>query len=1015
MRYIPSHQLLIILFLFLNIDQVADRLFEELGGLPLALEQACAYIKYLGCSISDYLDDYKKQSLLLLDKKKASSRSPHGTSKERLAVSTTWRLNFEHIRRHENGMFAIRFLNAAAFMNPDEIQKELINVGKPRVDDKAYCDHVSSSLGSREVLKLLTDFSLFKETHNSSLTVHRLVQEVIRDNLKPEEKVESIVDTARLLCFVFSKCPSPDTVSDKEAVGRYSLNPLDPSRFYKWHKFCLHAHEMKMNLEKFLPIFCNVKEKTVFLPEVARIVYECALHLNVGNYSRQAKTAADFANRILDWGENVTSEERLKCLFPHILPLSESLRRVIQHSCKAPTVMNNPKTCNTSVDDSMKSEIENIRLKGNEKYMKSNFREAIEIYSGCIEKSRGTDFFDPRLLSNRASAYWKLEEYQSSLIDAEEYINYSPKCWRGYAKKALALKGLGKSWDAWCAVALAFYYDRDIFNNFGPFEISFPEVKHCIHVCDDVSSLVTVLSKLPYVVDMPNKIIVLKPGKYCLSAKSFNKFMLQDERNLKVKRLLTGAFCLIGASDGSSTESVTLSFMENFALRSNSFMAVNMSFVFDVGSWWTGHDCSAYLVNCSLTSRIDGNAFVSEGNIFVKKCQFINCQRVALSVAGKAVVEDSVFSGNQYIGLQVVGRGNLVLQRSKLHGNLYGLDVDWAKCDVVGCQIYDNKKEGVEIRNGTVKLRRNEIFHNDCHGIHVSGNSSTVIEENDIFENGWFGIHKESDTWCRVSRNKIYLNKDGGIHFIPHEKTSGNQQSVIESNKILNNHGPGIDQTNAVTDEFDDADIPGPDVERDDNFVKAKCSENELKNNMERDGVPPMRNAIDICFSCHKVCAVRRCTGCFTAGYCSPECQTRDWKKHKKTCTQTLEKYSTLVKVSPFSSFSDGLLFDKLDISMGPKAPFPSRKPSDPKDVKAPENGKRFIVKIQACGNFCTIEDQSMTVNGVLNSSRICCLVRECGFNCESYEWKKMYLWAVLAEKKMVRIFLSDFPPFKSW
>jgi hypothetical protein len=218
-------------------------------------------------------------------------------------------------------------------------RNSLINVGEPRVDDKAYCDHVSSSLGSREVLKLLTDFSLFKETHNSSLAVHRLVQEVIRENLKPEGIVQSIVDAARLLHFALSNCPSPDIVLDSfdgERNDRSSLYSTDSFRFYKWHKMCLHAYEIKTNLEKFLDIFCDVEEKTVFLPEVARIVYECALHLNVNNYSSQAKIVADFANRILDWGENVISEDGLKALFPHTFPLSQSLRRRIQYSCKAP-------------------------------------------------------------------------------------------------------------------------------------------------------------------------------------------------------------------------------------------------------------------------------------------------------------------------------------------------------------------------------------------------------------------------------------------------------------------------------------------------------------------------------------------------------------------------------------------------------------------------------------------------------------------------------------------------------
>ena len=57
-----------------------------------------------------------------------------------------------------------------------------------------------------------------------------------------------------------------------EHNDRSSLYSTDSSRFYKWHKMCLHAYEIKTNLEKFLDIFCDVEEKTVFLPEVARIV-----------------------------------------------------------------------------------------------------------------------------------------------------------------------------------------------------------------------------------------------------------------------------------------------------------------------------------------------------------------------------------------------------------------------------------------------------------------------------------------------------------------------------------------------------------------------------------------------------------------------------------------------------------------------------------------------------------------------------------------------------------------------
>ena len=235
-----------------DVESIADDLIQKLGGLPLALEQACAYIKYLDCTLPVYLETYEKQSLQLLNKKKANP--VYGTSPERLAVCTTWLLNFEHIRKKENGMIAIRFLNASAFMNPNEIQDELINIGEPHVEDEAYCEHVNTPLGRREVLKLLTDFSLFKETRNSSLCVHRLVQDVIRENLEPDEKVESLVDAARLLRFAFSNCSSPDLLLKSvidESHDRSSLYSTDLSRFYKWNKLCLHTYEIKISCGRF--------------------------------------------------------------------------------------------------------------------------------------------------------------------------------------------------------------------------------------------------------------------------------------------------------------------------------------------------------------------------------------------------------------------------------------------------------------------------------------------------------------------------------------------------------------------------------------------------------------------------------------------------------------------------------------------------------------------------------------------------------------------------------------------
>ncbi|XP_028408780.1 uncharacterized protein LOC114531345 [Dendronephthya gigantea] len=993
-------------------DNTADLLYQNLGGLPLALEQACAYIVSLRCTLPDYLEAYEKQSLHLLSKKTAST--PFGTSPERLAVHTTWILNFEHIRKDVNGIFAIRFLNASAFFDRNEIQKDLINVGEPRVDDKAYCDHVSSSLGPLEVLKLLTDFSFFKKTHDSSLTVHRLVQEVIRESLTLDAKVESIVDAARVLRFAFLKCPSPDSISESvltEKGDRSSLHSIDSSCFYKWHKLCLHAYEIKSNLELLLKDVSNVRGKTVFLPEVARAVYECALHLNVNNSSSQAKAAGDFANRILDWNRNEIRKQDLKVVFPHRFPLLEPLRRRIQYSCKAPSEKDDLSIPNTSANDFTNSEIETLRLKGNYLFKKSNFEEAIKLYSSCIDKSKEINSFDPRLFSNRASAYLRLEQYENALSDAEEYIKHSPDCWKGHARQALALFGLGQKWDAMCAAAVAFYHDRNIFDEYKPFKISFPKLKESIHICNEASALASACFHLPRggYSGMPEKIIVLESGEYSLSLK------------LHLDNII-----LVGVGGD-----VQISFLDRFGLsNSGNFMAVNISFIFKYGSWVTKPNSLVRVCNCSITSENDHCAFVSSGDLFVKKSCFSNCQNDALRVIhGRARIVDSVFSANNSDGLKVNGeKGSTytTLESCKLYGNEIGVNVDFGTCDVNGCQMYDNKKFGVAVgKGGKLTLTRNEIFHNDRDGVYLE-KSSAKIEENEIFQNGWFGISiiaRNDESSYVVSDNKISRNKCGGIHATPTSKLQ--PPSVIKSNWISGNEGPGIDQTKSYPDSINS---PPSTLPNDENLQEAKCADNILKNNIEDGEPPPLQVLPHVCSFCHKNDKLKKCTRCYISGYCNPKCQRGDWEHHKKNCAKVLDKYTVLVKVLPLSIC---LIGDKrvLPDFSEMKAPYDWLEPSGPEYERAPEFGKRFIVKVQACdswrksnegGTMLAMEDRSQTINGDLDMNdeqclRIYNLVRECGSNCNSYGWKKKFLWALLAKENKVRVFTSDFPPYQFW
>src|SRR5947209_7802830 len=96
---------------------------DAMGGLPLALDQAGAYIEETNESLSNYLTIYQKQRAELL-KRRGGLVPGHPDS-----VATTWTLALERVERANPA--AIELMRFCAFLAPDAIPEELIIEGAP--------------------------------------------------------------------------------------------------------------------------------------------------------------------------------------------------------------------------------------------------------------------------------------------------------------------------------------------------------------------------------------------------------------------------------------------------------------------------------------------------------------------------------------------------------------------------------------------------------------------------------------------------------------------------------------------------------------------------------------------------------------------------------------------------------------------------------------------------------------------------------------------------------------------
>jgi NB-ARC domain len=189
--------------------KIAREISQELDGLPLAIDQAGAYIKEAPCLLSNYLSLYRTRRGDIL-RKRGSFDQDYPAS-----VATTWSLSFEKV--FQANPASAELLNFCAFLAPNAIPEEVITKGalnltpllRKVVVHPVQFDHA---------ITVLLAYSLIDRNSNTTLNIHRLVQTVLRDGMPVEAGHEW---KRRAVLVVNTASPNVEDVRQWEACERW--------------------------------------------------------------------------------------------------------------------------------------------------------------------------------------------------------------------------------------------------------------------------------------------------------------------------------------------------------------------------------------------------------------------------------------------------------------------------------------------------------------------------------------------------------------------------------------------------------------------------------------------------------------------------------------------------------------------------------------------------------------------------------------------------------------------------
>ena len=160
----------------LHDQELAKQIVREMGGLPLALDLAGAYIAATKRSLIEYLDIYQQHRLDLLKQ--------HRNRDYPESVATTWDISFKQVESKNPA--AVELMRFCAYLAPSAIPETILTKGAPYLGPILSLVAADSFLLVQAIEALRAYSLLDRSPQTQALFVHPLVQVVLRDSMEAE-------------------------------------------------------------------------------------------------------------------------------------------------------------------------------------------------------------------------------------------------------------------------------------------------------------------------------------------------------------------------------------------------------------------------------------------------------------------------------------------------------------------------------------------------------------------------------------------------------------------------------------------------------------------------------------------------------------------------------------------------------------------------------------------------------------------------------------------------------------